>query len=647
MEVVPYEVVVIGAGHAGCEAALASARMGLRTLLLTMNLDTIALMPCNPSIGGPAKGHLVREIDALGGEMGRIADQTFVQIRLLNSAKGPAVQALRAQSDKRLYGLAMKRTLERTPNLQLRQAMVESIERTGEDAGRPTLDVMTNTGRTYRAQALVVTTGTSLAGRIIIGDVSHEGGRTGEASARGLSASLRRLGFELGRLKTGTPPRLDARTLDYDAAVPQPGSDMPLSFSFDGPPGDPYLLTPNPVFPAHPPFAWRPQMHCFLVHTIPATHEIIRANLHRAPMFNGTIESRGPRYCPSIEDKVVRFADKTSHGLFLEPEGWETNEVYLQGANTSLPEDVQWAMVRSVPGLESAEIMRLGYAIEYDYVKTHQTSVSLESRLVPGLFFAGQINGTTGYEEAAGQGIVAGINAARYVRGQAPLILRRDQAYLGVMLDDLVTRELTEPYRLFTSRAEYRLLLRQDNADLRLTPIGRELGLVNAERAQRVEAKREAIEGELGRIRRTYLKPSDELRERAIELGLGDIVRSLSEEELLRRPEATYAHLLALGLGDPRLAADVAEQVAIEVKYAGYIERQGREVARVRRLEEQRVPADIDYAAIPGFRREAAERLAHFRPATVGQAGRLPGVTPADIAVLLVQLERQAKVPAY
>ncbi len=476
-----------------------------------------------------------------------------------------------------------------------------------------------------------------------MGDIAYEGGRTGEQAAKGLSGSLRRLGFELGRLKTGTPPRIDARGIDFERAVPQPGSDVPLAFSYDGPPSDPYLLPPNPVYPRHDgERPWRPQMSCFQVSTTPRTHEIIRANLHRAPMFNGTIDARGPRYCPSIEDKVVRFAEKESHGLFLEPEGWETNEVYLQGANTSLPEDVQWAMVRSIPGLERAGIMRLGYAIEYDYVRTHQTSVSLESRLVPGLFFAGQINGTTGYEEAAGQGLVAGINAARLVRGEPPLILRRDQAYLGVMLDDLVTHDLTEPYRLFTSRAEYRLLLRQDNADLRLTALGRQVGLVGRERAERVETKREAIARELARAGRARVSPSDELRARAQELGIGDVARAPTEAELLRRPEAAYATLLALGLGDPALAADVAEQVEIETKYAGYIEKQGREVERVARMEARLLPPALDYSAIRGFRHEAAEQLMRFRPATLGQAGRLNGVTPADLALLLVQIERAA-----
>lgn len=640
-----YDVIVVGGGHAGCEAALAAARMGARTLLLTMNLDQIALMACNPSIGGPAKGHLVREIDALGGEMARAIDRAAIQIRLLNESKGPAVQALRAQADKRLYAWLMKLELERTPNLHLKQEAVEDILVEGDRV----TGVRTGLGRVYEGRTVVMTTGTFLHGRLITGDTIRAGGRAGEAPARGLSETFRRLGFELGRLKTGTPPRVDARTIDFSKTDIQPGDATPRHFSFAYPEAGiehPFneiqrFGPPNPIYPlpSEAQTEWRAQLPCYLVHTSPRFHEIVLANLDRAPMFTGVIEGVGPRYCPSIEDKIVRFAHKESHGFFLEPEGWWTTEVYIQGCNTSLPEDVQWEMVRTIPALRNAELMRIGYAVEYDYVPPSQISNSLETKLIEGLFHAGQINGTTGYEEAAAQGLVAGINAALTAQGRSPLILRRDQAYIGVLIDDLVTGDIKEPYRQMTSRAEFRLLLRQDNADLRLTPLGREVGLVSAERAAAVEARRAAVERELARLSRTTLRPS-EVNARLEVLGLEPLDDGVHALQFLRRPETTYALLGELVPPPAPLASAVAEQVEIQAKYAGYIEKQRAEVERMRRLEDRQIPEDFPYEGLTGLRREALEKLNRVRPATVGQASRITGVNPADISVLLVHLER-------
>ncbi len=636
-----YDVIVIGAGHAGCEAALAAARMGCKTLLMTMNLDLIAQMPCNPSIGGPGKGHLVREIDALGGEMAQATDRNFIQIRMLNSSKGPAVQALRTQADKRLYSLNMKHVLELTPNLTLIQATGEHIlTRDGRVTG-----VTTHLGQTYQARAVVVTSGTFLNGRILSGERAFDGGRAGEFPACGLSMSLRELGLEIKRFTTNTPPRVDARSIDFSMTIPQPGSDEPLYFSFRSEePGyaekcASWLPTHvNPVYPVERETGWRRQLPSYLVHTNEKTHQIVRENLHRSPIVSGFIEAAGPRYCPSFEEKIVHFPHHDSHQIFLEPEGWLTTEVYVQGFFTGMPPDVQAAMCHSIPALRQARIVRPGYAIEYDYVPPYQIKATLETWQVAGLFLAGQINGTSGYEEAAAQGLMAGINAARYVQERSPVVLGRDQAYIGVLIDDLITKDHREPYRIMTSRAEYRLLLRQDNADLRLAPLGREIGLLPEERYH-VEQKRRAIQDILNRLADTWLPPTDEVNAVLTAFGQPAVSDGINALQLLRRPDVPYEMLERL-IDLPQVTNPVKEQVSIEAKYAGYIKKQQEQVERVRRLETRVIPPDLDYANLPGLRLEAREKLAFHRPATLGQATRLSGVNPADIAALLVHLER-------
>src|SRR5436309_4097244 len=650
-----YEVIVVGAGHAGCEAALASARMGRKTLLLTMNLDSVALMPCNPSMGGPAKGHLIKEIDALGGELARNTDRTFIQIRMLNTSKGPAVQALRAQCDKQAYRLAMKFVLESQPNLELKQATIARLLSEVGAGGRPRMTgVVTTNGWQYEAGAVVLTTGTFINGRLVVGEKTQPGGRAGEGPALGISDSLHALGLEVRRFKTGTPPRIDVRTIDFSKTEPQPGSRVPLYFSHDTTAREDVQLPgsrPNPLYPVTDEdlHGWRPQLPCYLVHTTEQTHHIIRNNLHRSPLYTGIIEGIGPRYCPSIEDKIVRFAGKSTHQIFLEPEGWRTAEVYVQGMNTSLPEDGQLARLRSIRALEHVEMMRVGYAVEYDHVPPEQLFATLQTKAVSGLFLAGQINGTSGYEEAAAQGIMAGINAALQVRGEAPFVLGRHEAYLGVLIDDLVTRPMSEPYRLHTSRAEYRLLLRPDSADLRLSDYAYKYGLIDEARYAQVVQKRESIQHTLAQLDRITFTSSRLIEASAQEVGIASLGQMLSARELLRRPEVRYSQVEQLSqrvasTSLPDLPDATAEEVELQVKYESYVRKQEQTVHRTRRLEEQLIPETITYQDVPHLRIQARQKLALTRPRTVGQAARVEGVTPADVAILMVYLEKQRVV---
>ena len=619
-----YDIIVIGAGHAGVEASLAASRMGCKVLLATINIEMLAFMPCNPSIGGSAKGIVVREVDALGGEMAKNIDKTYIQMKMLNTGKGPAVRALRAQADKELYSKEMRKTVENQENLTLRQTMIDEIlVENGKVVG-----VRTATHQEYGAKAVIVTTGTALRGEIIIGDLKYSSGPNHSLASINLADNLKQLGLEIGRFKTGTPPRVKASSINYDETEIQPGDEAPNHFSYTSRDED-YV---------------KDQVPCWLTYTNGHSHEIIQNNLHRAPMFTGVVKGVGPRYCPSIEDKIVRFADKERHQLFLEPEGRNTEEVYVQGLSTSLPEDVQRDLVHSIKGLEKAEMMRTGYAIEYDMVLPHQLRATLETKKISGLFTAGQTNGTSGYEEAAGQGIIAGINAALKIQGKPELILKRSDGYIGVMIDDLVTKGTIEPYRLLTSRAEYRLILRHDNADMRLTEMGRAIGLVDDERWQRFETKKYQFENEMKRLDSIKLKPVKETNEKIAAMGFKPLTDAVTAKEFLRRPEVSYQDVVEfIGPAAEELDDKIIELIETEIKYEGYISKAMDQVEKMKRMEEKRIPANIDWDDIDSIATEARQKFKLINPETIGQASRISGVNPADISILMVYLEGKSR----